>query len=57
MTFYRKMYNYYNLENNFKNLNQSIIGTISIEINKSNYDNYKRSYQRLQSLLAEIMSD
>jgi len=25
-------------------------------LNKSNYDNYKRTYQRLQSLLAEIMS-
>ena len=32
------------------------IGDIEISLNKSNYDNYKRTYQRLQSLLAEIMS-
>jgi len=33
-----------------------MIGTIEFGINKSNFDNYKRSYQRLQSLLAEIIS-
>ena len=34
----------------------SIIGSITIEINKSNFDNYKRSYKKLQTLLAEVMS-
>jgi hypothetical protein len=33
-----------------------MIGTIEFGINKSNFDNYKRNYQKLQSLLAEIMS-
>jgi hypothetical protein len=32
------------------------IGTIMIEISKVNFDSYKRSYSRLQSLLAEVMS-
>ena len=56
MTFNRKLYNDYNLDNDLKYLNKSNIGAIQFEINKSNYDNYKRSYQKLQSLLAEIMS-
>ena len=33
-----------------------MIGTITFQISKSNFDSYRRSYQRLQSLLAEIMS-
>ena len=36
--------------------NKVKIGAIEFSLNKSNYDNYKRTYQRLQSLLAEIMS-
>ena len=32
------------------------IGTIMFEISKVNFDSYKRSYSRLQSLLAEVMS-
>ena len=32
------------------------IGTIMIQISKVNFDSYKRSYSRLQSLLAEVMS-
>ena len=34
----------------------SHIGTTMIQISKVNFDSYKRSYSRLQSLLAEIMS-
>ena len=34
----------------------SQIGIIILSINKSNYDNYKRSYPRFQSLLADVMS-
>ena len=56
ITFNRKMINDYNLEKDLKYSNKSNIGKISFEINKSNYDNYKRSYKRLQSWLAEIMS-
>ena len=56
MDFNRKMTNDYNLEKDLKESKKSKIGTISFEVNKSNYDNYKRSYQKLQSLLAEIMS-
>jgi hypothetical protein len=32
------------------------IGSISFEINQSYFDNYKRTYPRIQSLLAEVMS-
>jgi len=32
------------------------VGTIMFEISKVNFDSYKRSYSRLQSLLAEVMS-
>ena len=32
------------------------IGVINLGINKSYYDLYQRSYKKLQSLLAEIMS-
>lgn len=42
-----------NSQNNFKSLN---IGKIEIGINKTNYDNYKRSYEKLQSILAGVMS-
>ena len=38
------------------NKNNSIIGAIGFLINQSNFDSYKRTYQRLQSLLAEVMS-
>ena len=33
-----------------------IIGAIEFGINKSNFDSYKRTYKKLQTLLAEIMS-
>ena len=36
--------------------NFSKIGSIKIEFNKSNYDYYRRTYKKLQALLAEIMS-
>ena len=41
---------------NFDKANSSKIGSITIEMSKAHYDNYKRTYSRLQSLLAEIMS-
>ena len=44
------------MKKNFEDLNFSNIGSIGIAINKSNFDNYKRTYKRLQALLAEIMS-
>ena len=52
----RKTKENYNLQKDIENMNYSNIGSIKFVINKSNYDNYKRSYQRIQSLLAEIMS-
>jgi hypothetical protein len=51
MSSYRDKYSNYNMSSD---INQ--IGTISFQVNKSNYDYYKRSYQRLQSLLPEILS-
>ena len=50
-----------NLDNNiieqrFGEIKNSIIGVIAFSMNKSNFDNYKRNYQRVQSLLAEIMT-
>ena len=56
MSFYRSMIEDNELNNTFIKRNESRIGTIAIRINKSHFDNYKRSYQKLQSLLAEIMS-
>ena len=52
MSSYRTKYN----TNNYNISDINKIGTISFQINKSNYDYYKRSYQRLQSLLPEILS-
>ena len=48
MSFYRN--------DRYEDAHNSRIGTITFEINKSHFDNYKRTYKRLQSLLAEIMS-
>jgi len=56
MYYYRYIQDNYNLKENLKNNNSSRIGVISFSINKSNFDNYKRNYSRLQSLLAEVMS-
>ena len=56
MTFSRNIKNYYNLQKDFINSNSSKIGKISIEMNRSHFDNYKRTYSRLQSLLADVMS-
>ena len=56
MTSYINKQNNKDITNNFEELRDSMIGTIEFGINKSNFDNYKRSYQRLQSLLAEITS-
>ena len=50
ITFYKSI----NLNNNTNKDN--LIGSIKIEINQSNFDNYKRSYKKFQALLAEIMS-
>jgi hypothetical protein len=56
MTFYKGIQDTYNLQRDFQNSNESNIGDIKLEINKSHFDNYSRSYKRLQSLLAEVMS-
>ena len=46
----------YDLKNYLDISPNSIISTITFMINQSNFDIYKRSYQKLQSLLAEITS-
>ena len=46
----------YNLEKNIKEKNTSEIGVVQFSINRANYDSYHRAYQRMQALLAEIMS-
>ena len=57
MSFYRNNdINGYDLKKNIELISSSMIGTITFQINKSNFDCYKRSYQRIQSLLAEVMS-
>ena len=53
---FSKNRNYFDLKKDFENYNSSRIGIITIEINQSYFDNYKRTYERLQGLLAEIMS-
>jgi len=56
MTFYRGIQDTYNLQRDFQNSSESNIGNIKLEINKSHFDYYSRSYKRLQGLLAEVMS-
>ena len=56
MISYRKFLETYDLIKDLENKNISKTGSISLQINKATYDYYKRSYQKLQSLLAEIMS-
>jgi len=56
LTFYKNIQDDYDLVKNFQNLNKSRIGTMRFEINKSYYDSYQRTYQKIPSLLAEIMS-
>jgi len=46
----------YNLEKNLKEYKSSEVGEVEFSINRANYDSYQRTYQRLQALLAEIMS-
>ena len=55
MSFYKSIKQIDDLNNDTDN-HDSMIGTITIAINKSHFDNYKRSYKKIQSLLAEIMS-
>ena len=56
MTYYINNQADYDLQNDFTENGFSKIGTISFALNKSNYDFYRRTYKKLQSLLAEIMS-
>ena len=56
MTFVNSYKDDYDIEKNLKKENKTHIGTIEFSLNRANYDYYKRSYQKLQSLLAEIMS-
>ena len=56
MTFFNSYKNNYDIEKHLKEDNKVNIGSFKFSLNKSNYDNYKRTYQKLQSLLAEIMS-
>jgi len=54
MTFYKSLKQNFDLKNDTDKDN--IIGSITIEINQSNFDSYKRSYKKFQALLAEVMS-
>ena len=56
MNYFNALRDDYNLEKNLKENQSSTVGIIEFSINRSNYDSYQRTYQRLQSLLAEIMS-
>ena len=56
MTFFNSYNENYNIEKKLKEENKINIGTIEFSLNRSNFDSYKRTYQKLQSLLAEIMS-
>ena len=52
MTYFKNINENRNLNTN----NTSKIGSFTIAFNKSNYDYYRRTYKKLQSLLAEITS-
>ena len=56
MNYFNTLRNDYDLEKNLKENKYSQIGVVEFSINRGNYDNYQRTYQRLQNLLAEIMS-
>ena len=56
MTFANSYKDDYDIEKSLNENNRANIGAIQFSLNRSNYDNYKRTYQRFQSLLAEIMS-
>ena len=56
MTYFIDNQQDFDLEKNFMEHNSSKIGTISFFLNKSNYDFYRRTYKKVQALLAEIMS-
>ena len=42
--------------NNYYSLNSEILVIINFDINKSNYDYYKRTYKKFQSFLADVTS-
>ena len=48
--------NGYNFKSNLEINKRVNIGIINFEINRANFDHYKRTYQRIQSLIAEVMS-
>ena len=56
MTFYKTLKDDYNFKKDIESYNYSNIARITFDINRVYYDNYKRSYPKLQSLLAEVMS-
>ena len=56
MNYFNALRDDYDLEKNLKENKSSQVGIIEFSINRSNYDSYQRTYQRFQSLLAEIMS-
>ena len=56
MTFFNNIMYGYDIQKNFEYFNKSRIWAIIFEIKKAHFDYYKRTYQKLQSLLAEIMS-
>ena len=47
ITSYRNKQNKKDLTKNFEEIKDSMIGTIEFGINKSNFDNYRRNYQKL----------
>ena len=54
--FYKNIRDNYNFKEDIKKSNEITIGNIDFQINKSYYDNYRRTYSRLQTLLAEVTS-
>ena len=55
MTYYRA-YEYDEFYEKLEETNGVRIGTITFGVNRANFDHYKRSYQRIPSLLADVMS-
>ena len=56
INFYKNNRDDYNFNEDIKKSNEIKIGSIDFQMNKSYYDNYRRTYSRLQTLLAEITS-
>ena len=56
LNYYRNNLEEDHLQKNYMEKNSSEMGNIILLLNQSNYDYYRRTYKKIQALIAEIMS-